>query len=91
VPDLRVSRIDRVGPGGRERVAPGHGGCVGTPYRYKLQLVPHERSVVGVGDQQWMNAVDPLRGWELISSRVTDEGDELRLLRHIVTAQQQVS
>jgi hypothetical protein len=54
---------------------------VGEPYRYKLNLVPRDHLA---GSSQWADcdpSHDPMPGWELITSRVTQDGDELSLFR----------
>jgi hypothetical protein len=56
----------------------------GSSYEYRLNLVPRdhndpERGVVKV-DVEALCAT----GWEFVSSRVSQEGDELSVFRHLV-------
>ncbi len=62
-------------------------GPIKTSYRYLMRLVPHAQ-LPPVGDAA-AQVSDPVvgepAGWELISSRVTGEGDELSVFRRPVS------
>ncbi len=69
---------------------------VGEPYRYKLNLVPRDhhagdgRWAECAGKRQWAGcdrSHDPMPGWELITSRVTQDGDELSLFRRPIKSE----
>jgi hypothetical protein len=49
---------------------------------YKLQLVPHQRPSEADAYEVATNTAPP-PGWELVTSRLTNEGDELRVLREV--------
>ncbi len=77
-------RSIRRAPGWRHSVAAV--GPIKTSYRYLMRLVPHAQppsvgSAAPVSDP----VVGEPAGWELISSRVTGEGDELSVFRRPVT------
>jgi hypothetical protein len=46
---------------------------VGEPYGYRLYLVPHDYVSAVAGSAE----VPPAPGWELVSSRITQNGDEV--------------
>jgi hypothetical protein len=51
-----------------------------TPYRYLVQLVPQRNADAALADSSGGGATQP-EEWELVSSRVTGDGDELSVFR----------
>ena len=60
-----------------------HVGGVGSPYRYRVQLVPHALSSDAIEGSDHAGDPMPPTGWELVSARTTDEADELILFRRV--------
>ncbi|MGA8726337.1 MAG: hypothetical protein WB565_14985 [Acidimicrobiales bacterium] len=52
-------------------------GGVGSLYRYKVQLVPHDLPSDGIEGSDHAGDPTPPSGWELVSARTTDQGNEL--------------
>ena len=60
---------------------------VGAPYRYRLHLVPHDFVERDGTEVDADSGARPVPGWELVSSRVTSDGDELSVFRRPVSSE----